>query len=359
MSNKGKKNICAACPNILKNVDFLQCSRCKGQYHYTCMNFSASDYEGFSSDFKAAWVCLTCRCKEPKTGNNCNTPVRPAPTSQSHHYDNVTLRVKQSGATVAENIAHGCSCLKATEIRKIIREELHQIIQTEINSELQDIKKGMASFEETTSFFNEEFEKIKASNCAQNARIVTLEKEKEILQTTTHDLTAKLRQLDQQTRATNLELQCVPEHKHENLVSTLIQLSKVIKCPINDSDIQYCSRVAKLNPSSHRPRSILVKLRSPRLRDTFLAATSSFNKNHPHDKLNTSHLGLADEKKSPVYVVEHLTLENKELHSATRRKCKELHYKFVWVRDGKIFVRKNEEANYIHIRNSESLQKLN
>lgn len=118
MSNKNN-NVCAACPNTLKNIGFLRCFRCKEQYHYSCMNFSAEDYKSFTSGFKASWICLACRCKEPKTGSNCNTPIRPAPQAQTltsnstgSQYDNVTLRAKQkSSVSATTSCGHSCSCL--------------------------------------------------------------------------------------------------------------------------------------------------------------------------------------------------------------------------------------------------------
>ncbi|XP_028158634.1 uncharacterized protein LOC114351572 [Ostrinia furnacalis] len=357
-----KSNRCAACPNVLKGISFLHCCRCKEQYHYSCMNFSADDYRSFTADFKSSWICLTCRCKEPKTGSNCDTPVRPAPAGPSTvpQYDNVTLRAKKKSSTSFSSPppAQSCSCLTAADIRAVVREELHQIVRTEINSELKEIRKGMSTLEASISFFNEEFEKIKTAVAAQTDTVAALRKDNDFLRNTTQELSARLRQLDQRSRSSNLEIQCVPEHKQENLTNMVLQLAKVIKCPVNDSDIHYCSRVAKLNANSTRPRSILLKLRSPRLRDNFLAATSLFNKKNSTEKLNTSHLGLGGEKKHPVFVAEHLTPENKELHAAARRKSKDLNYKFVWVRDGKVFVRKSEETNYIHIRNIDALEKM-
>ncbi|CAH2097388.1 unnamed protein product [Euphydryas editha] len=80
------------------------------------------------------------------------------------------------------------------------------------------------------------------------------------------------------------------------------------------------------------------------------------NKNE-NEKLNSSHLGYAG-LKSPVYVVEHLSPNNKALHAAARIKAKEMNYKYVWVRNGKIFVRKNEGAELIQIRNKNSLSKI-
>ncbi|CAG9784798.1 unnamed protein product [Diatraea saccharalis] len=49
---------------------------------------------------------------------------------------------------------------------------------------------------------------------------------------------------------------------------------------------------------------------------------------------------------------------NKALHAAARAKAKELSYKFVWVRDGRIFMRKSETSDFTHVRNGEVLEKL-
>ena len=57
-----------------------------------------------------------------------------------------------------------------------------------------------------------------------------------------------------------------------------------------------------------------------------------------------------------VYVSEHLSPANKSLHAAARLKAKELNYKFTWIRNGRIFVRKDESSEFILIRNTESLK---
>ncbi|CAH0404537.1 unnamed protein product [Chilo suppressalis] len=46
-------------------------------------------------------------------------------------------------------------------------------------------------------------------------------------------------------------------------------------------------------------------------------------------QLNTAHLGYGGDKKSAVFVTEHLTPETKSLHAAARLKIKQLDYKFV------------------------------
>ncbi|CAH2096753.1 unnamed protein product [Euphydryas editha] len=85
-----------------------------------------------------------------------------------------------------------------------------------------------------------------------------------------------------------------------------MQISKVVSANLKESDIHHCTRVAKLNREDKRPRSIIVKFGTPLLRDTFLANTIKFNKEHHNDKLNTSHIGIAGNKK-PIYILEHLS----------------------------------------------------
>lgn len=59
-----------------------------------------------------------------------------------------------------------------------------------------------------------------------------------------------------------------------------------------------------------------------------------------------------------IYIVEDLSPSNKALHAATRIKAKEKNYKYVWLRNGKIFVKKSDGSDYILIKNMNDLNKL-
>lgn len=99
-----------------------------------------------------------------------------------------------------------------------------------------------------------------------------------------------------------------------------------------------CTRIAERDTSNPRPRSVLERS-SPRLRDTFLAACVNYNKANSKAKLNSSHLGISMDK--PI------SPENKALHAATRTRAKELGYKFVWTRNGRIFIKNDESSPVI------------
>ena len=79
--HKASDSKCAGCPNTYKHIAFLSCSRCHDKYHYSCVNFSKADYVGLTKSAKDGWVCPSCRGKEPKSGDNTNTPIRPIATA--------------------------------------------------------------------------------------------------------------------------------------------------------------------------------------------------------------------------------------------------------------------------------------
>lgn len=164
------------------------------------------------------------------------------------------------------------------------------------------------------------------------------------------NLQVRINSLEQQSRPNNLELQCMPEAKNENVYSFITQLGQVVNCDTQKKDILHCTRIVKANSSSARPSPLVVQLASPRLLDQLLAAVQP---KKPQRKTE-----LLTGNKSPAYFVEHLSPSNKTLHAATRIKAKEMHYKYVWVRNGKIFVRKVDGAEYILIKNKSTLSKI-
>lgn len=92
------------------------------------------------------------------------------------------------------------------------------------------------------------------------------------------ELKLKVEQLEQQIRSNNIEIQCVPERKQENVLEIVMKLSQVIDCKLDQSDIMNYTRIAKLKQDTPRRSSIVIQLASPRLRDKFIATVSRFNK---------------------------------------------------------------------------------
>lgn len=351
---------CAFCSDLAEK-DYLECQRCTNNYHYSCLDISPEEGNNFLNA-NQKWICLSCSSKQPKGKD----PVRPStPTNLAERTFNVTRRkFNNKPESLQAYINDMPDSVSRSDMQAMIRDEMRLVMdeymekfRNTLNVEIRELRDQITSFKDSLSFLSAQYDSINSDMVLQNSTIKLLKTENQQLRSEVNVLSNRVRQMDQLSRSANLELQCVPEHKAENVLSIVKQLGQVVKCPINDSDISYCSRVAKSNPKSSRPRTILVKFNTPRTRDSLLAATIQHNKLHPDEKLNTSILGL-DDKKIALFVTENLTVENKNLHAAARLRAKELNYKFVWVRGGRVYMRKSVDAETVFIRNMDSINNL-
>lgn len=343
---------CDCCSEIIaEGSAVVKCSSCQKSFHHSCLTQLGCD---FNRAELLNWTCPTCK---PKKRNADNTPVRNSKASDP----NVTQRKKEPSVTIPNDE----SPVTSGEVSRIMKKQidelmrhLNQTLANYVNTQMKAITDKLEGLNTSMEFMNVKFEEMKTEFSLNTKVVSDLKKENEQLKTSVKDLSVRLTQMEQQARSTNVEIQCLPEHNNENLVSTVLNISKVISGDLNETNIHHVTRIAKQTPTSNRPKSIVVQFSSPRVRDNFLAASINFNKKKSsEEKLNTALLGIAG-KKENVYIVEHLSPANKALHAATRIKAKSLGYKYVWIRGGKIFVRKHDGADYKYIRDTGSLDSL-
>ncbi|CAH2085371.1 unnamed protein product [Euphydryas editha] len=354
MSNN---STCAGCKAVLPKKEFMTCAKCKLGYDLLCANVPPKSFSLMDSDSKKKWYCQECRSKIPKSDNTpvrvTNRPVGSANdcTSNVEEENNVTLRVKKQRPKSDNSDPY----VTEDTLRQIVKQEITEIITNLVSEHLANLNSQISGFQESLAFISNQYDSLIQTVNEKNEVINTLVSKNEKLTSQVKDLTERLGQVEQNMRATNIEITGIPEHKSENLLSTVEQLGRIVESPIAETDILHVTRIAKLNKESSRPRSVIVKLRSQRRRDELLAAVTRFNKKNRDKKLNTEHLGIGG-RCEPVFVSEHLTLTNKHLHAAARKKTKEAGFKFVWIRDGRVFVRKNEQSPAVYIKNDESLK---
>lgn len=246
------------------------------------------------------------------------------------------------------------------EFENNLLQKLDRMIAASIQSQFKSIQGNVDLLPEvhkSIEFMTSKHEELLQEFSAMKTELSSLRGENEKLKTDIKDLKYRMNQHEQQARDCNVEIQCVPEFPNENISSVISQLFSVVACPINKTDITSCSRIQKVSAISSRPRSIIVKLASIRLRDEVIASCTKFNKTNPTDKLNSSHLGIAGDKKQ-VFVAEHLSPQNRALHAQARAFKRDNNIKFLWVRGGRILMKKDELASTIWVKDSDTLLSL-
>lgn len=343
-------NKCAACPEKLYVKDTLSCSLCKDCYHFQCVNINLRDFKKLPESFKKTWLCPSCVIKQPKCGDNSNTPIgkRSTPTAgEKHDYDNVAAKPPD------EQLLAGTSFRQLNDLLDSKFATLKLCLMSELKTITDNLK---LEFNAAVEFLATDIAELRKDLQSANEFIVELQARNTTLRSDTSNLTARLDLLEQYNRERNIVIDCVPERRTENIPQLVKKLAAVVSYDIPDIKLTTCYRVEKLNKQSARPRAIIVKLPSSGCRDDFLAAVKIFNRNST-DKLHSTHLAL-DSERHPIYVGEHLSASNRALHAATRKTVREKDYKYCWIRGGRIFVRKNDTCPSIVIRSLDSLKLL-
>lgn len=344
---------CGCCNEQLDHESHLQCIQCLTTFHYPCVCIAENSV---TSEQILTWKCAACTISAPKTTkkertpsrNVCNTrgSKRPAlsspPQSSPEKPDHDFIR-----KTIEDVISKQMDGLIS---------KMKNMITYTISRELKPIQEEITQMSISLDYLSESHTEILKEQEANKRIVKELQKENSDLKSRINDLSSRLNQIEQHSRSCNIELHCVPERKNENLLQIATKLGSVIGHNIQECDIKNCTRIAKQDSTSSRPRSIVLQLESPRMRDHVLAAAINYNKANPSNKLNSQLLGFSGDQ-TPIFVAEHLSPSNKALHAATRKKANEKGYKYVWVRGGKIFVRKSDGSDSILVKNVDVLDK--
>ncbi|CAH0718713.1 unnamed protein product, partial [Brenthis ino] len=352
---------CPTCANKVLKKSSLACVECKNYFHLQCAGHNESQLSSLTTQFKSTWRCPICVNQRKKGGNSANVLVRGlSQTSPSSCTETSTVNASPQAT---------CSkCLNTTkldeitlasiknEINKSVTEAIHAVHNV-LEAKFTDLINKVSDLTSTVEFFSNKYDELKSRLDSRDKEVVELLTQNRVLEETVKDLGFRLSSLEQHSRECNVEINGLPEFKSENLVQTVLQIGKTVSHTINDTDVMSCFRVAKKDNNNKRPRAAIVKFRSPRNRDAFLTAYYKYNRENRLDKLSTQAIGIGGDR-APIYLSEHLSPPNKMLHAATRKKAKEISYNFVWVRNGKIYVRKDEKSSAKVINNMTDLDKL-
>ncbi|XP_026330608.1 uncharacterized protein LOC113238103 [Hyposmocoma kahamanoa] len=307
---------------------------------------------------KHNWICPTCtmgvRCvKGDETPTRRQFEQRPAKTD-----DNLTSNSASNsavdGVTGSLNITDANISDVLQELRAFRSDfvGMRCDIQKVTNS-IQELNKKFAEME--SRFSNIEDRLTATEN--KTALIPRLKQDLDSAKSSISVLENELQQRDQLGRMNNIEISGIPTTAGENLMGILRAISIKIGHSLDDRDIDGVTRVRRFEAgvsgetSNPRPPAIIVKFTRRLCKDAFLAAVRS------RRGLTTADVGLSGPSLN-LYVSDHLTPQNKQLLKRARQIKTDLGYSYLWVRDCKILIRKNERSKVIVIKNDVDISKL-
>ncbi|XP_075990264.1 uncharacterized protein LOC142985907 [Anticarsia gemmatalis] len=148
----------------------------------------------------------------------------------------------------------------------------------------------------------------------------------------------------------NIEIACLMKNKDDENVKEVVKEVAVKLC-LNPDDIESAERLSSSNKpktGGERPRPIIVKLRSKQARDQWLQKRKI--------KLMNGDI-YCNDNRMPININEDLTKTTKLLFWEARSQLKH-QFKFIWIQNSNILVKKDEKEKIIRIKSENDIKKL-
>lgn len=292
------------CPKCMEHIysdDELQCKECKRTFHYFC----CGQNEKMKPAAKARFRCIDCTTKTKSPEHN----TKIAPTAQKKENEELA----KSTAEPNEYFER-----KFQEMMKSMADNKDEVIRT-----LEERVKG-------------------------------LEKQLQERDTKVQDLEDRIEMLESRSRINNIEIRNMPETRGEDIVHLVGEIGKAIGIQdMKEGDIQVAHRVDSRNTKEKGRRPIIVHLKSRYMKNKWLAKYKECRKSKSGGKGN---LMAKDVNKAlqdtPIYLNEHITVQKKILLKDIKDFAKTKEIKYVWIKEGFILIKKNDEDNSVKKINS-------
>jgi len=225
--------------------------------------------------------------------------------------------------------------------------------------------------EDAISFYSEKYDEFLKQTTEQNKLIAEMKRSLDNMHeklrekdATINQLTARVNQLEQSNLSSNIEIHGIPQGERENLREVLQSLAEKVGAPPVSETVVDAFRMPGRPPraANDTPRApvIVVKLKVASAKMSWLAGRRRLQRPQqqgddvtgaPSSAAAAAATHPGRRGPPPVRIYEQLTPYHKRLLFLTRAAASDQGFKFVWVREGKIFARKSEQlAALIRIR---------
>lgn len=301
---------CSKCDDNF--TDGVHCSACNKYQHFHCAGITEKGYRQLGSR-KNVWRCY--KCKQP--------PVR-----SDGSYETLLKEIKAIG------------------VRLMPLDSLVLEVQ-KLRADLSELKTTAKATENTIREFSTRFTGIESRlGHLENAKT-----EQAAMKSQVEKIVIDLNEKEQWDRMNNIELKGIPQNKNENLLDLVCSLGNKIQYPLSKTQLNFATRVQTRDPDHIKP--VIVCFNNRYVKEDFIAAARAAIKTSP---ILPSQLGL--QGRSNIYVNDHLTIQNKTLLTNAKKLGKEQGFQYTWVKNARIFLRKNNSSPIITVRTPKDLSKI-
>lgn len=315
----------------------MTCCECKYSYHLgqTCSGIAPNTFNTMGQAKREGWVCKTCRANKKQS----------ASSSQSD-----SAQAAGNNDAILALVAEIKDVKKSLEVLPALHVKVDSLLL--LKAEFLKLTKTVSDLEDAVTFLSKQYEatreQLKLSEDAAKTRDKEIQKlnetvraQAEILQR----LQQEQNESEQHSRKANLEIRGLPVADKEDLKKILNDLAAKIDLPEFSADEDVVA-VHRLSGRTDTIPTVLVRFSTVNMKENWIKARRKLRQLYESELL------------PKLYFNDNLTRANRHLFWLARAAGKQHKYKFVWVRGGKIFAKKDEDSPLIRISNETDVEKI-
>ncbi|XP_073947382.1 uncharacterized protein [Choristoneura fumiferana] len=341
---------CNGCSHTIDSRRFLKCSLCNNHFDLICANVSEKRfYNIMSIEHRESWKCKVCREVD-------NTKSVTTQGSDIAHDIGTRSRSKlntqsASSPNLAQNTSSAAPAIELLSEMRLLREEVKAA-----RADMLEFRSTISGLSTAVNLCNQRVddlsERVEAIERQQPANVLP---DASIFEEKIASLMQDINDRDQDLLQNDVEVAGVPEGKNESAMHLALSIFIKLGVQLEERDIVSAERAGPLRVAREggggapRPRPLVVRLARRAERDRLLAAARV--------RRGATTEGITSAV-TTFYINERLTKANRILFYKARVEASSRNWKYVWTRDGNIYVRKEHGSPRHRLRSEIDLTKL-
>ncbi|KAJ2938792.1 hypothetical protein O0L34_g18413 [Tuta absoluta] len=242
-----------------------------------------------------------------------------------------------------ESLIKSATDNQSTILKKLATDMKELKIQ---NSKIQETNIAINT---TLNFLSDQYELLRK-------KTETLENERKEHLNQIAQLEAKVEDLQRYNKAAAIEIRNMPMAKTESkddLIKIVQKTYKAIGVETKFEDIKDTYRISTKTVKN----AIITEFTRNILKNTIIQKVKQYNKQNPNSNLSSRVIGVSGAD-VPIYISEALTNKARRLLYLARDVRKSCNYKYCWTSNGRVFLRKTDDAPHIEIKDENQITSL-
>ncbi|KAF6214146.1 hypothetical protein GE061_008885 [Apolygus lucorum] len=318
----------------------MTCQTCASEFHLECVKITKEEFK-FIRESKKPWYCQTCvRARRASLNDDSPIPARSSSTD--------------SGKAKVQRDNPEPTMQKMMDAINSLREEVKVSNDAYIRKldahtkEIKDISAHLNQYSDLIQQNTEAINGLRTELMLLNNGVQDLRDRNKALERKVSTLQSIVEDMDQSALTNAVEISGIPVDQQKSVIELVELVGRAVNFEINKRMINNCFR--RQGPvTASNPGLMFVSFISKLDKDAFMSAARRTA------NLTSRQLGFIDGEEIRIYINHSMTYAKRKLLNMVKTYKRENNYKFVWTRNGKIFIRKSETSSIIEIRTAEDI----